>query len=249
MPDQAKARDVGAAVKLKSLCQTNRRLVEGAHRVKHGCGLVLPDELTLNGRGDDARADRLGQQQDIARVRTAVGEHAVERNKTAHRQTVLGLVVVDGVAARDGATRLDALVGAARQNLTGNLNAQTARDTQQVHGMARPPAHGVDVRQRVGRGDLAKQERVVDHRRKEVDGLHEPQVLPYAEDARIVGGIKPHEQVVVMHIGQIAQDLGEGSGSQLSGSTARGSHRRELNLIVSHRFLLSSVNHFLPVYA
>ena len=62
MPDQAKARDVGAAVKLKSLGQTNRSLVEGAHRVKHGCGLVLLDELALNGRGDDARANRLGQQ-------------------------------------------------------------------------------------------------------------------------------------------------------------------------------------------
>lgn len=48
-----------------------------------------------------------------------------------------------------------------------------------------------------------------------------------------------------MHIGQIAQDLGEGSGSQLGGSTARGRHRRELNLIVSHRYLLSSVNQFL----
>ena len=67
--------------------------------------------------------------------------------------------------------------------------------------MARPPAHGVDIRQRVCRGNLAKQERVVDHRREEVNGLHEPQVLPYAEDARIVGGIEPHEQVVVMHIG------------------------------------------------
>lgn len=182
-------------------------------------------------------------------MRAAVGEHAVERDKTAHGQAILGLVVVDGVAARDGAARLDALVGAARQNLTGNLDTQAIGDTEQVHGMARPPAHGVDVRQRVGRSDLAKQERVIDHRRKEVDGLHEPQVLPYAEDARIVGGIEPHEQVVVMHIGQFAQDLGEGSGSQLSGSTARGRHGRELNLIVSHRYLLSSVNHFLPVYA
>lgn len=115
--------------------------------------------------------------------------------------------------------------------------------------MARPPAHGVDVRQRIGRGDLAKQKRVVDHRREEVDGLNEAQVIADAKDARIVGGIEPHEQVVVMHIWQIAQDLGEGSGSQLSGSTARGSHRRKLNLIVSHRYLLSSVNHFLPVYA
>ncbi len=42
-----------------------------------------------------------------------------------------------------------------------------------------------------------------------------------------------------MHIGQIAQDLGEGSGSQLSGSTARGGHLRELHELVSHRFLLS----------
>ena len=67
--------------------------------------------------------------------------------------------------------------------------------------MARPTAHGVDVRQRVSRGDLAKQERVVDHRREEVDGLHETQVFANAKDARIVGGIEPHEQVVVMHIG------------------------------------------------
>lgn len=67
--------------------------------------------------------------------------------------------------------------------------------------MARPTAHGVDVRQRVSRGDLAKQERVVDHRRKEVDGLHEAQVFAHTEDTRIVGGIEPHEQVVVMHIG------------------------------------------------
>ena len=140
-------------------------------------------------------------QQNIAHARAAVGEHTVKRDKTAHGQAVLGLVVVDGVTARDGAAGLDALVGAARQNLTGNLNAQAARDAQQVHGMARPPAHGVDVRQRVGRGDLAKQKRVVDHRWEEVDGLHESQVLPYAEDARIVGGIEPHEQVVVMHIG------------------------------------------------
>ena len=67
--------------------------------------------------------------------------------------------------------------------------------------MARPPAHGVDVRQRVGRGDLAKQIGIVDHRREEVDGLHEAQIIVHAKDARIVGGIEPHEQVVVMHIG------------------------------------------------
>ena len=173
MPDQAKARDIGAAVKLKSLGQTNRRLVEGTHRVKHGCGLVLLDELALNGRGDDARADRLGQQQSIARARAAVGEHTVKHDKAAHRQAVLGLVVVDGVAARDGAASLDALVGATRQNLPGNLNAQATGYAEQVHGMARPPAHGIDVRQRVGRGNLAKQERVVDHWREEVDRLHE----------------------------------------------------------------------------
>ena len=134
-------------MKLESLGHTNRGLVEGAHRVEHRTSLVLLDKLALNGRGDDARADRLGQQQDIAHARTAIGEHAIERDKAAHGQAVLGLVVVDGVAARDGAAGLNALVGAARQNLTGNLDAQAARNAQQVHGMTRPPAHGVDVRQ------------------------------------------------------------------------------------------------------
>ena len=85
--------------------------------------------------------------------------------------------------------------------LVSNLNAQAAGYAEQVHGVARPPAHGVDIRQRVDRGDLAKQKRVVDHRREEVDGLHKAQVITYAKDARIVGGIEPHEQVVVMHIG------------------------------------------------
>ena len=66
--------------------------------------------------------------------------------------------------------------------------------------MARSSTHGVDVRQRVCRRDLAKQERVVDHRWKEVDGLHETQVFANAENARIVGGIEPHEQIVVGHI-------------------------------------------------
>ena len=122
MPNQAKARNVGAAVKFEPLGQTNRRLVEGAHRVKHGCGLVLLDKLALNGRGDDARAHRLGEQQYITRARPTVGKHAVELHKTRDGQAVLGLIVVDGVAARDGAARLDALVGAPRQDLTGHLH-------------------------------------------------------------------------------------------------------------------------------
>ena len=200
MSNQAKARNVGTAVKLEPLGKANRCFVEGAHRVKHRCGLILLGELALNGRSDDARADRLGQQQSIAHARAAVGEHAIERDKTAHGQAVLGLIVIDGVAARDGAAGLNALVGAARQNLPRNLNAQAAGNAQQVHGVARTPAHGVNVRQRVGCRDLTKQERVVDHRREEVDGLNESQVFANTEDARIVGGIEPHEQVVVGHI-------------------------------------------------
>ena len=67
--------------------------------------------------------------------------------------------------------------------------------------MARSSTHGVYIRQRVCRRDLAKQIRIVDHRWKEVDGLHEAQVFANTKDTRIVGGIEPHEQVVVMHIG------------------------------------------------
>lgn len=98
------------------------------------------DKLALNGRGDDARADRLGQQQDVAHARAAIGKHTIERDKAAHGQAVLGLVVVDGVAARDGATRLDALVGAARQNLTCDLDArQLGMHSRFMAWLGRPP--------------------------------------------------------------------------------------------------------------
>ena len=189
MPDKAKARDIGTAVKLKPLGQTNRRLVEGAHRVKHGCGLVLLDELALNGRGDDARADRLGQQQDIAHARAAVGKHTVERDKAAHGQAVLGLVVVDGVATRDGTASLDALVGAARQDLPSNLNAHAIGNAQQVHGMARPPTHGVDVRKRVGRGDLSEHIWIIYDRSKEINRLNHRNIICHFVDGSIIGSL------------------------------------------------------------
>ena len=108
---------------------------------------------------------------------------------TAHGQAVLGLVVVDGVAARDGAASLDALVGATRQNLAGNLYAQAVRYAQQVHGMARPPAHGVDVRKRVGRGDLSEHIWIIYDRSKEINRLNHRNIICHFVDGSIIGSL------------------------------------------------------------
>ena len=60
-----------------------------------------------------------------------------------------------------------------------------------------PAPHGVDVRERVGGGDLAEGEGVVDHRGEEVHGLDEGGGRVQTEDPRVVARGEVHEHAGV----------------------------------------------------
>ena len=76
-------------------------------------------------------------------------------------QAVLWFVILNGVAARDDASGLDGLGMSALQNGADILFRQTVRHTQEVHRNFRLAAHGVHVAQRVRRGDLAEEIRII----------------------------------------------------------------------------------------
>ena len=118
-----------------------------------------------------------------------------------------------------------------------------------VSGVA---AHGVDVREGVGRGDAAVARRVVDHRREEVDGLHQRAIFVEAVDPGIGKGDRGGKEGRVIEVRQLTQHLRQRPGGQLGGSAAAAGQgwsggpvsRPWGNLLSEHRALrpLSAVS-------
>ena len=130
--------------------------------------------------------------------RGVVADQPVEVDEPGDRHAVLGLGVVDRVAAADVAAGLVRDLQAAAQHLGGELGGQhVARPAEQVHRDDRRPAHGVDVGQRVGGGDPAERVRVVDDRREEVGGQHQPLAAGEADDRGVVAVVQADDQLGV----------------------------------------------------
>ena len=97
-----------------------------------------------------------------------------------------------------------------------------ADDVQRGERLA---AHGVDVGQRVRRGDLSEEVRVVDDRREEVDRLHEREIVGQHEDPRVVEGLAPDEEARIRVHGHAAQRARQVTRTQLGGSTSAARER------------------------
>ncbi len=87
-----------------------------------------------------------------------------------------GFFVADAVAADDRATCFHHFRKAAGEDLLQNLEIAVGRETYVSQGGDGTAAHGVDVAQGVGGGDLAEGVRVVHDGSEEIDGLHQRDV-------------------------------------------------------------------------
>ena len=93
------------------------------------------------------------------------------------------------------------------------------RKGHEIQGEERPGAHGPDVGEGVGRGDLPEGEGVVDHRGEEVDGGdHRLGGRQTVHRGVVVRG-EPHQRPCVLSGLQAAQDLRQIRRSELGGST------------------------------
>ena len=148
-------------------------LVERRHEADSQRLAVLGQKISLFRRRENADAKRLCKKQHVAGLRAGVREDFVRVDKARHGQPVFRLVVVDRVAAGDERARLVDLVVAAAQNVMHGLLRHGLRHGHDVEAELRLTAHGVDVRQRIRRCDLAEGIRVVRDGREEIDRLHE----------------------------------------------------------------------------
>ena len=112
-----------------------------------------------------------------------------------HGEPVFRLFVDDRVPAGDRRARLAHLVRAAAQDLRDHLGRQVFGEGGDVEREQHAAAHRVDIRHRVGRRDRAELVGVVDHRREEVERLHQRVLVVERVHGGVVGHVEPDEQL------------------------------------------------------
>ena len=188
MAPEAEARHIGCALQAKRLNNLAARLVKPAGPpVNQLLYFRAVAELGFQRCCQNAGADGLCEQQVVAGPKAPVGGKGCRIDNARHRQAVFDLFVLDAVAACHYSARLTDLVHAAFKNPAQNLLAHRLnRKADNVHGRIGLAAHGIDIGQGIGRGNLPEPVGIVDDGRQKVEGLHERLSLGKAHNSRIL---------------------------------------------------------------
>jgi hypothetical protein len=206
--------------------------VQGGHDVDGLAEHVLGCNTALHGSGDNAGAYWLGQNQHVAGQRAAVACQQIGMALTDDAHAELRFTVVDGVTADNGDTRLQCHLAAATHDLFEGAGVQQiARKADEVECEKWAGAHGVDVGQRVGRGDAAEVIRVVDDGREEVHRRHQSPLIGDAVHGGVVGRARVNEHGRVLVRDQVTQNLRQLGRPELTGSTRAMRELRKAQLL------------------
>ena len=104
-------------------------------------------------------------------------------------QAVLWLIILNGVAARDDASGLDGFGMPTLQNGANVVFRKAVRHAQKVHRHSWLAAHGVHVAQRVRRGNLAEEIRIIHNGGEEVDRLNDGDLVGDAVHGGVVAAV------------------------------------------------------------
>ena len=130
---------------------------------------------------------RLGEDEGVAGPGAGIGDDPLGVDPAVHAQAVLRLLVVHGMAAHQAGAGLHHLVMPAAQDLPQKAQIQMlGREHDQIEGGQRHPAHGIDVGDGVGRGDLAEPVGIVHRRGDEVHGVDHGDLVGQPVHRRVV---------------------------------------------------------------
>ena len=173
----------------------------------------------LERRTDDARANGLGEHEQVTETGTGVRDQRIRMHRADHGHAELGLGIVNRVPTDNECAGLPDRVGPAALNLRQHVKRQRAAGERgEVQGKQRRRTHCVDIAKRVRRRDRPKVVGVIDDGCEDVDGCHEGEVLAQPVDGSIIQGGRAHEQVVGHHRRHLAHHMRQLGGAELAGS-------------------------------
>jgi len=187
--EQPEPGHIGRRVHADREHRPGRGRVESRHHRHRGRELRLGEEVALQRGREDARTDRFGKYERVAGSRPGVPHDPVRMHFADHRHAVLGLRVVDRVAAQQERPGLARHVCAAPQHFAEQVvGKRFARPTHQVEREERRRAHRVNVGERVGGGDASEVVWVVHNGREEVHRRHDRAVGRETKHGGVVAG-------------------------------------------------------------
>ena len=139
MPQQAEAGDVRQCVSA-GLGQNDARHRRLSVVITAIASAMAPPSIlvSLGGRRDDPQTQRLGQDQEVARLRTGVGDDGSRMHSPDDRQAEDRLLRLDRVPADDRDAGFARLLGRPAEDLREHLRRQgSARESRQARA---PPA-------------------------------------------------------------------------------------------------------------
>ena len=183
--------------------------------------MALRDPPLLQPSRDHACAERLGEQQRVARLRAHIAPDTPRINQPGHSVSELHIVVADGVPADHGAARLGHFGQPAAKNLFENFQIAFFGESHDRKGGNGPSAHGIDIAERVGRGNLSKGKRIVDNRSEEIDRLHQRKARAQTIDAGVIVRFESNQNIVIRLPRQTSQDRIQDARAQFGGTPRR----------------------------
>ncbi len=191
MACQAETGDVGARVHVAFQHGLGGRAVKLHHAVDDRAQVLVGAQLRTQGGVHDARAKGFRVVQRVTGLPPAVSHHALRVHQAEHGKAVLGLVVLDGMAAYHERPGFTHFVRAAAQHVSHHFSAHAAGEGQDVERGDGLSAHGEHVGQGVGRGNGAELVRVVHYRGEEIERQHSGVVLVHLPNRGVVCGVEP----------------------------------------------------------
>ena len=126
-----------------------------------------------------------------------------------HTKPIFGFIIVDRMSADHYRTGFGYFLLSAAENRQQNFCRQfTNWKSDDIHRSDWFTAHGIDIAQTVGCGNLAKQKGLIDDGRKKVQRLNQRCFLIKQIYPGIIGSINPDQQSRVMNLRQFRQYVG-----------------------------------------
>ena len=197
-----------------------RRLVQRCHAADGGIHPGLLCRIFLYRGGNHARAQRLGEQQAVTGLRSGIAEDVARINQAGDGVSKLHLLVAHAVAADHRAPGFHHLGKAARQNLLEDFQTSLRRKADMRQRRDGPPAHGIDIAQRIGGRDLPENIGIIHHGREEIHGLHQGHIRADLINSGVVGVIETYQDIRICLLRQLFQYRIENRRTQLGGASS-----------------------------
>ena len=197
MPKQAVAGDIRSAAQIELQCQLACRPIQALHPIDDFGHILRLRLLLFQGGGCHAEAERFGEDKRVAGLESAFAQHPAGIHKANGNQSIFRLIILHRMATGDHDARFTRLFRSAADDLTRDLHRQISRQGGDVQSQEGLSAHGIDIRQTVGRRDGSIVVGIVHHRREKIGGHNNGTILRQTPDSRVVRFPQSHQQIGV----------------------------------------------------